>query len=173
MVEVRRPTGRGPQEWPGECPEPRPGFALFVALLAVFLLLAAGALLAMHLQMRYELLRDQQRNMQLQNLLDSGYALIAASVREDYSFSGRLDLELGGGVVEMDVQWLVGSGIPTGTRRIEMAAFYGGETRRARGLLRIPSPGARPVLYGFEPLPPQASDEDESQFELGLGLGRP
>jgi len=134
-------------------------------MLAVFLLLAAGSLLAMHAQMRYEVLRDQQRNMQLQNLLDSGYALIAATVRDDHGFSGAFDLELGGGVVHMEVEWLVAPDIPTGLRSIAMTAFYRGEKRRAQGLLRIPSPGATPVLYGFEPVPLLAPDEDLSLIE--------
>lgn len=141
----------------------RRAFALFTVLIAVLLLLGAGALLVLHVQVRMALVRDQQRNMALQSLLDSGYAVVAGTVREDYGFDGELELELDGGLVRMEIDRIVGLGLPPGLRHVDMTAFYRGEVRRAEGFLRIPSPGAAPELYGLEPVP--LGDRDRIEFE--------
>ena len=134
-----------------------------MVMIAVLLLLGAGALLVLHVQVRMALVRDQQRNMALQNLLDSGYAVAAGSMREDYGFDGELEVELDGGLVRMEIDRVFVLGQPPGLRYIQMTAFYRGEVRRAEGFLLLPSPGAMPELYGLEPVP--LGDRDIIDFE--------
>ncbi|MEM8996375.1 MAG: hypothetical protein AAGF23_16430 [Acidobacteriota bacterium] len=144
-----------------EAPDPRAkptGFALFLVLMAVLLLVAAGALMALHIQHRLGEVLDLERNLHLQALIDSGYAFAAAQVARDYGYSAVVDLELDGGVVEVDVVHAVTFGQPQGLRRVELRASYRGKVRRARGLLFVERPGERPQLYGLESVPLEPGD---------------
>ncbi|MEM1181056.1 MAG: hypothetical protein AAGM22_22130 [Acidobacteriota bacterium] len=133
------------------------GFALFIVLMAILLLVAAGAMMSLHILNRMALIRDQERNLHLQALVDSGYAYAASRIAADRGYSAIVELELDGGVVEVDVEVITGLVVQPGLRQIGLRAEYRGEVRRGRGLLRI-RPDGRLELFGIEPVPLQQSD---------------
>ena len=123
------------------------GIVLYMVLVIVLLLLAAGAILGAHLQKRMAIFRDQQRNMHVQALLDTGMATAMAVMDQDFQYQGTQRLNIDDGTVTAHVAFSSVSGV----RDVRITAKYRGETRRARAVVRV-APMAPPVVTSWKPV---------------------
>ena len=130
------------------------GVVLFMVLVIALLLLSVGAVLGFHLQKRMDIFRDQQRNLHVQALLDSGMASALASLRDNHLYQGKQELELDGGEVEVVVSY--GSG--TGLRKVEITSKFRHETRRSEGVIRAEQ-NQLPRVIEWTPVGAQDADD--------------
>ena len=110
------------------------GFALVTALLAVFLLSVALALVATSLQIRMNMVRQEARSLTLTALSDAALAETLAHLAIDATYRGVAAHPFGGGSIESEV-------VRVDTRRYEVRAFasYAGAERAVRAeVLRLP-----------------------------------
>ncbi len=121
---ARGPTSRSRRER---------GIVLYMVLVIVLLLMAAGAILGIHLQRRTAIFRDHQRNLHVQALLDSGTAVALSQIRQDFQYQGTETLKIDGGSVVSTVLF----SSKTGIREVRLASKYRGESRRAEATVRV------------------------------------
>jgi type II secretory pathway component PulK len=127
------------------------GYALLSAVLVIFLLSIALALLGASLQLRMRLVRDEGRTVILGALSDAAVAEALANLAQSGSYSGSPEHELGGGRIGSQVAFL-GAGIYDvvatasfgGRRRVVQAEVVRGPgTARVRFWRRLPGEQGR------------------------------
>ena len=136
-------------------PERPEGFVLFVVLIAILLILSAGALVAIHLQGRHLLVTDQVRNVHVRALVDSGIAHGLAKIYEDNGYSGGERLELDGGEVFVSVSFATADRF-----WIDAWARYRGEVRGMRVQVLAEDQGDYPRVLEWGDVPPGRSPFD-------------
>ncbi len=87
------------------------GYALLAALLVIFLLSTALALLGASLQLRMRLVREDGKTVILSALSDAAVAETLASLAQSGSFSGADEHDFGGGRISSQVTPLSGFGL--------------------------------------------------------------
>lgn len=116
---------------------PRPGesgYALVTALLAVFLLSVALALVGASLQLRMRLVQDEARDLRLRALSDAALAETLARLAESAYFDGVEERPFGGGAIRSEVRFLA-----PGRFEVVATAAYSWEERAVRAeVLRYP-----------------------------------
>lgn len=128
------------------------GYALLSAVLVVFLLSIALALLGASLQLRMRLVREEGKTVILGALSDAAVAEALANLAQSASYSGSSEHEFGGGHISSEVEPL-GAGI----YNVVASATFGGRSRlvqaeviREPGMARVRFwrrlPGPSPVL---------------------------
>ena len=125
----------------------RRGLALLFVLAVAVLLLAAGAVLGLHLQGRMMIFRDQQRNLHADALLDSGLATALAEINRDRSARGSQKVALDGGEVTLTI-----TTVGVDRRSVEVVTSYQGKARRGIGLVEV-KPKELPKLITWRPAP--------------------
>lgn len=125
----------------------RRGVALFFVLTVAVLLLAAGAILGLHLQGRMMIFTDQQRNLHADALLDSGMATVLAELNRDRRAQGSQTVSLDGGEVKVTI-----TAVGVDRRSIEVVSSYRGKTRRGLGLVLL-LPKEPPKVISWRPVP--------------------
>ena len=100
------------------------GYALLAAVLVVFLLSIALALLGASLQLRMRLVREEGKTVILGALSDAAVAEAVANLAQSASYSGSSEHELGGGRIGSKVE-------PQGTGiyNVVATATFGGRKR--------------------------------------------
>lgn len=131
----------------------RRGMALYLVLVVAVLLLAAGAVLGMHLQKRMSTVIDQQKNLHADALLDSGLAQAMAILSDNYLYQGTRNLDLDGGRVTVKIAFYK----ITDVRSVEVTATYRGKTRRGAGLIAV-HVAKPPRVAEWGPMPALQSD---------------
>jgi hypothetical protein len=119
------------------------GFALPGALLAIFLVSLALALVAASLQLRMRLVQRESRAVTLNALSDAALAEALAHLSENAAFRGSPEHSFGGGSLESTVR-------PLSTVRfeIEATATYAGRARTVEAeVIRPPGETARVVRW--------------------------
>lgn len=114
--------------------ESESGFALVTALLAVFLLSVALALVATSLQIRMNMVRQEARSLTLTALSDAALAETLAHLAIDATYRGVAAHPFGGGTIGSEV-------VRVDTRRyvVRATASYAGVERAVRAtVLRLP-----------------------------------
>lgn len=132
--DERAPTGRG--------------YALFAVLVAVLLVMAAGALLMTHAVRRMALLTDQYRDLHVQALVDSGVSLALAQIRQDYGYEGSSTASLDGGRVVIQI-----TRTSLQLRQVALRSFYRGESRSAQVTVFVETPASLPEIRSFVLVP--------------------
>ncbi len=100
------------------------GYALLTALLVVFLLSIALALLGVSLQLRMRLVREEGKTVILGALSDAAVAEALAKLAQSATYSGSPEHELGGGRIGSQVESL-GAGV----YNVVATATFGGRSR--------------------------------------------
>ena len=115
------------------------GFALVTALLVIFLLSIALALLAASLQLRMRLVREDAQTVIRTALADAAVAEALASLAQRPDFEGSGAHDFGGGKIESQV-----TSLGPGLYDVVAKASYAGRTRiveaeefRAPGIARV------------------------------------
>lgn len=126
----------------------RRGIVLYLVLVIALLLLAAGAVLGVHLQKRMGVFRDQQRNVHAQALLDSATAVAMSLIHQDFKYQGVVTQKLDKGEVKIEVRFGAGSGL----RDVLLTAQFRGETRRAEVRIQAEK-GRPPKVLRWRPVP--------------------
>jgi type II secretory pathway pseudopilin PulG len=115
------------------------GFALLTALLVIFLLSIALALLAASLQIRMRLVREDAETVILSGLADAAVAEAVANLAQSASYSGTPVHDFGQGKIQSQVQ-----PVSPGIFDVVATATYAGRTRaveaevfRAPGVARV------------------------------------
>ncbi len=123
------------------------GIVLYMVLVVVLLLMAAGAVLGIHLQRRAAIFRDQERNLHVQALLDSGTAVALSEMRKDFQYQGSRTVEIDGGSVISRVSFTS----KTGIRDLRVTAKYRGESRRVSATVQVEK-DEPPVVVSWRPV---------------------
>jgi Tfp pilus assembly protein PilX len=115
------------------------GFALLTALLVLFLLATALALLAASLQLRMRLTREDAESVILSGLADAALAEAAANLAQSAFYSGAPAHDFGNGRIQSQVQL-----VSPGLFDVVATATYDGRHRvveaqifRAPGIARV------------------------------------
>jgi type II secretory pathway pseudopilin PulG len=123
------------------------GTALVMALLVLFLLSIALALLAESLQLRMRLARDETEAVVLGSLSDSALEEAMAELQQDPNYTGTSKHDFGGGTIKSVVEPLGSPGLYdiTGTatyaghrRVVEIQVFRSGGGVSVRHWRRVP-----------------------------------
>lgn len=101
------------------------GYALLTALLVIFLLSTALALLGASLQLRMRLVREEGKTVILGALSDAAVAESLASLAQSASFTGSAEHDFGGGRISSKVTPLGGFGLYD----VVASASFGGRKR--------------------------------------------
>ena len=118
------------------------GIVLYMVLVVVLLLMAAGAVLGIHLQRRTAIFHDQQRNFHVQALLDSGTAVALSDMKQDFQYQGSRTVSIDGGSVVTSVRFTS----KTGIRELRVTSKYRGESRRVSATVRVEKDRSPEVL---------------------------
>jgi type II secretory pathway pseudopilin PulG len=115
------------------------GYALLTALLVIFLLAVALALLAASLQLRMRTTIDDAQRVTLSALSDAALAEALANLAQSASYSGSPEHDFGGGRIESQV-----ASVSPGIFEVVATATYQGRQRvvqaevfRAPGVARV------------------------------------
>lgn len=115
------------------------GFGLLTALMVLFLLSIALALLAGSLQLRMRLVREDAQTVILTALSDAAVAEAVANLAQNADYSGAPEHDFGQGKIASKVKFL-----GPGLFEVEAVATYSGRTRkveaevfRAPGIARV------------------------------------
>lgn len=100
------------------------GYALLAAVMVIFLLSIALALLGASLQLRMRLVREEGKTVILGALSDAAVAEALANLAQSGSYSGSSEHELGGGKIGSQVEPL-GAGV----YNVVATAAFGGRKR--------------------------------------------
>lgn len=103
----------------------RRGYAMVVALLVITLLVGGGALLMQELVLRQNLLRQENNQLHVQNVLDSAVSYTMAKYRRDLDFEGSDTLEIDGGEARIFAEM-----VSLHHRRVSIDARYHSEKRK-------------------------------------------
>lgn len=166
----RRPAAAAGRRRRGEA-----GFAIALALFAVFLLAVGAALLASSLELRVRVARDEARTVVRATLLDAALAEALAHLAASASYPGTPEHPFGGGAIASTVESL-----GLGRYRIVVRGAFRGRDRTAvADVLRVehvvPAEGeggteveARVELriLGWRPLPRAAGEERRARRPL-------
>jgi type II secretory pathway pseudopilin PulG len=112
------------------------GFALITALLVIFLLSIALALLAASLQLRMRLVREDAQTVILTALADAAVAEALANLAQRPDFQGSAPHDFGGGKIESRV-----SSRGRGLYDVVAKASYAGRTRSVEAEVLFRAPG--------------------------------
>ena len=130
------------------------GYALLAAVLVVFLLSIALALLGASLQLRMRLVREDGKTVILGALSDAAVAEALAHLAQSASYSGSPEHEIGGGRISSQVE-PVGAGIYD----VVATATFGGRSRVVQAEV-VREPGRARVRFWRRltgPTPPRPS----------------
>jgi hypothetical protein len=125
------------------CDRCEAGFALPGALLAIFLVSVALALVATSLELRMRLVQRESRSLTLTALSDAALAETLAHLSENAAFRGALEHPFGGGSLKSEVR-------PLSAVRfeVEATATYAGRARTVEAeVIRLPGEAARVVRW--------------------------
>ncbi len=128
------------------------GYALLSAVLVVFLLSIALALLGASLQLRMRLVREEGKTVILGALSDAAVAEALANLAQSASYSGAPEHELGGGRIGSQVEPL-GAGIYD----VVATASFGGRRRVVHAEV-VREPGVARVRFWRRPPLPEGEE---------------
>lgn len=122
------------------------GYLLLVTLFTITMLMAAGALLAVGLEHRAALLRQETRDVRLTALTDAGIAYALERLYLSQSWTGSVEQTLGDGRYGV----AVGYGTTSMQRRVVATGVYWGAGRRVRAIVQL-SDVDPPRVVAYEP----------------------